>query len=95
MEQFQHGGAVSTWGEADIKCHQKSSAFKYIPFEQWRSQVNSLGGQNKVAPGRVEEVKHGVVPGDKLQNAGNARGRGIDLLLGSVSPLPPGKFYVL
>ena len=29
------GEAVSTW-LADIECHQKSSAFKYIPSEQWR-----------------------------------------------------------
>ena len=36
------GEAVSTWS-ADIECHQKSSAFKYIPSEQW--QIS--GGEGK------------------------------------------------
>ena len=49
--------------------------FKYIPSEQWRSHDRVFGGQNRVAPGRVQEVKQGVASGRKLQNGGDARGR--------------------
>ena len=71
-EQFQHGG-----GGADIECHLKSSAFKYIPSEQWRSQGRIFGGQNRVAPGRAQEVKQKVALGGKLRDGGGARGRGV------------------
>ena len=54
---------MGRWGGADIECHQKSSAFKYILSEQWRSQGRIFGGQNRVAPERVQEVKQGVASG--------------------------------
>ena len=37
-EQFHHGG------RAYIKCHQKSWALKYLPFEQLRSQGRFFRG---------------------------------------------------
>ena len=44
-------------------------------------------GENRVAPGRVQEIKQEVASRGKLQNDGGARGRGIELLLSSVSLL--------
>ena len=68
-------------GGADVECHKKSSVFKYILFEQWRSQGIH------VARGIVQEVKQGVASWDKLKIGGDAKGGDIDLLVGSVSPL--------
>ena len=49
---------------------------------QWCSQDRIFGEQNRVAPGRAQEVKQGK------QNGGGTKGRrGTDPLLGSVSPL--------
>ena len=61
---IRDGEEVSRWGGgADIECHQKSSVFKYISSEQWRSQGRISGGQNRVAPGRAQEVKQRVASG--------------------------------
>ena len=38
-------------GRADNECHQKSSAFKYIPCDQWRSQGSDAGCKRAVALG--------------------------------------------
>ena len=70
-EQFQDGG-----GGADIEYHQNSSAFKYIPFGQWRSQARIFGRRNRVAPERAQEVKQGVASEGKLQNGDGPRRRG-------------------
>ena len=81
-EQFQDGR-----GGGDIEYYQKSSVFKYIPSEQWRSQGRiSRGGQNMVAPGRMQEVKQGVASRTSCKTVVALRGGGIDLLSGSVSP---------
>ena len=78
MHICRDGGAVSTWARADVECHQKSSAFKYIPFEQWRSQNRIFGGgQNRAAPGRAQEMKQGVTSGDKPQSGDGVRGQGV------------------
>ena len=34
--------------------------WKYIPFEQWCSQVRIFGGQNRVAQESAQEVKQGL-----------------------------------
>ena len=80
-------------GGADIECHQESSAFKYIPSVQWRRQDRIIGGgQNRVAPGRAQEVKQGVVSEASCKMTVALEGGSIDLLLGYVSPLPAESF---
>ena len=80
-EQLQHGGGLIL---NVIRSHRRSSMYRLSSGVAW---VESFGGQIRVASGTVQEVKQGAVSRDKLQNGGDARGRGIDLLLGSVSPL--------
>ena len=74
-------------GGVGIEFYQKSSASKYILSEQWRSQGQIFGGQNRVAPGRAQEVKHGVASGASCKTAVALGGGVIDLLLGNVSPI--------
>ena len=69
----------------DIKCHQKSSAFKYISFEPGS---NLWGGAKQGCTRESARGKQGVALGSKLQNGGDARGWSIDHLISSVSPPP-------
>ena len=74
--EYRDGGAVSTWGGGlilnVIRSHRRSSTYR---LNSSVARVESLGGQNRVAPGRVQEIKQGVASGGKLQNGGGARGR--------------------
>ena len=74
-------------GGSDIECHQKSPAFRYIPFGFWSSQGRIFAGQNRVALGRAQGVKQRVALGASCKTAMVLGGGGIDLLLGCVSPL--------
>ena len=71
-----------------IRSNQCSSTYR---LSSGKFKFESLGG-GKIG-WRAQEVKQGLVPGGKLQNGGGARG--IDLLLGNVSPLHRRKFYGL
>ena len=55
-----------------IRSHWYSSTYR---LSNSTARVEFLEGLNRVAPGRVQEVKQGVSSGGKLQNGGGARGQ--------------------
>ena len=55
-----------------IRSHRRSSTYR---LSSGVVRVESLERGNRVAPGRVQEVKQGVALVGKLQNGGGARGR--------------------